>query len=129
MAEEAGKASLLLGGRLDNCLVHRLVIQGNIDLGLGLLRAAPGRLQRHYPHMWLLRLLLVAGPFPVLFNQGAHRQPQSHHQQHHEQHREDNDGSQAREHRRGAHRQSAGDGAAGGQSLAGGPQLRQHAQG
>ena len=93
--EKAGKPSLLLRGFFRR-LPGRLVVQGEVDLGLGfLLRPALGRLHGDHTDMGLLRLLLVLGPLPVLLNKGAHCQPQRRHQQHHEQHGEDDNGGQA----------------------------------
>ena len=79
--------------------------------------------------MGLLRLLLVLGALPVLFKDGTHRQPQSHHQQHHKQHDKHDQGNQRGEYRRRANGQRAGNDTAGRQGIAAGPELRHDPQG
>ena len=128
MAEEAGEDAGLLLLRLGR-RQGRVVVQGEVDLGLWLLlrgRTA-GRLQGHHPDMGLfrLRLLLVHRPAAVLFNEGANGQPQGHHHSDHQQRGKDNDGGHLGKHLDRALRQGTGDGAAGLKGRAGEPELLQ----
>ena len=135
VSEEAGETPLLLL-RLRRSFLRPGgdIVQREIDLGSAALRCThPHRLRSRRPDRrgldrLLFRFRLILRPLPQLFPQDCRSQPQGDHQGNHQQKDKNGQRSVLREHRHKAHRQGAGNGAAGGKTLPGGPEVLQNSQ-